>query len=135
MTETAAGSRNWTMHAERAFVYDAESRLDVHRVEVDFFDESGRKYSHLRADSGSVNQGTNDMHAEGHVDIRTTEGVHVEAPGIRFWNGPQKITSDALVKVTDAKGSVITGVGFESDVKVQHYKVGQVNATLRSGSR
>src|SRR5437016_4604672 len=79
MTETASGSRSWTMHASRAYVYDNESRLEVHHVEVDFFDESGRKYSHLTADSGSVNQSTNDMRADGHVDIRTTSGVHVEA--------------------------------------------------------
>jgi LPS export ABC transporter protein LptC len=131
MTETSSGSRSWTMHAKKAYVYEADNRVDVEGVEVDFFDEGGRKYSHLTCDRGSLNQGTNDMRAEGRVDILTTSGVHVEASVIRFWNGPQRITSDSFVKVTDAHRSVMSGVGFESDVKLEHYRVGQVSATFR----
>jgi LPS export ABC transporter protein LptC len=135
MTETSSGSRSWTMHARKAYVYEADARVDVEGVEVDFFDEGGRKYSHLTCDGGSLNQNTNDMRAEGRVVIRTTSGVLVEAPVIRFWNGPQRITSDSQVRVTDAHGSVLAGVGFESDVKLDHYRVGQVNAVLRDTGR
>jgi LPS export ABC transporter protein LptC len=135
MSETSGGSRSWTLHARRAYVFEAQDRVDVEGVEVDFFDESGRKYSHLTCDRGSLNQGTNDMQAEGHVDIHTTSGVHVEASVIRFWNGPQRITSDSFVKVTDTHGSVMSGVGFESDVKVEHYRVGQVSATVRQSGK
>jgi len=131
MTETSSGARSWVLNSRRALVYSAEARFQVYGVKVDFFESSGKKYSTLLCDSGYVNQNTNDMRAFGHVDIRTEEGVHVEAPELQFWNLQQKITSAALVKVTDAKGSVVTGTGFDSDVKVEHYRVGKVNATLK----
>ncbi|MBI5837252.1 MAG: LPS export ABC transporter periplasmic protein LptC [Candidatus Eisenbacteria bacterium] len=131
VTETSAGSRSWTLHARRALVYNAQNRVEVEGVDVDFYDEGGKAYSHLTCNRGTLNQSTNDMVAEGRVDIRTTTGVHVESEVLRFWNGQQKITSDAFVRVTDAQGSVLSGVGFESDTKVEHYKIVKVDATLR----
>ncbi|HVP38538.1 MAG TPA: LPS export ABC transporter periplasmic protein LptC [Candidatus Saccharimonadales bacterium] len=131
MTETSSGSRSWVLHARKAYVYDAENRVDVEVAAVDFYDDTGKQYSHLTCDRGSLNQSSNDMRAEGHVEIRTTSGMHVESELLCYWNGPQRITSDRFVKVTDAHGSVLSGTGFESDVRVEHYRVGKVDATLR----
>ena len=131
VTETSAGTRTSVVHARRARIYQYDGHTEVDGLDVDFYDASGKKFSHLRSDRGSLNQNTKDMKAEGHVDIVTVEGVHVEAPVIQYWDASQKLVSDALVKVTDKNGSVLTGVGFESDTKVTHYRVGKVNATLR----
>jgi len=131
LTETSAGERNWTLRAKRALVYDSQNQVQVFGVTVDFYEAGGKHYSTLTCDSGTVNQNTNDMTATGRVDIHTVEGTHVEAPVLQFWNARQRITSDAQVKVTDANGSVVQGTGFDSDVKVEHYRVGKVNATLK----
>lgn len=131
MTESSAGARTAVVHARRASIYQYDGRTEIEGLDVDFYEAGGRKYSHLKSDRGTLNQNTNDMKAEGRVDIVTVEGVHVEAPVIQYWSATQKLVSDALVKVTDKNGSVITGVGFESDTKVTHYRVGKVNATLR----
>ena len=133
MTETSTGTRSWTMHARSASVFNTENTIEVQGVDVDFYEASGQPYSHLRSDRGLINQTSNDMRAQGHVDIRTQQGVHVEAEILRYWNTAERITSDQFVRVTDAKGSTISGVGFESDIKVEHYKVGKVNATIRGG--
>lgn len=135
MTETSSGTRSRVLHARVAEIYQSESRAELQGLSVDFFESDGRPFAHLTSDSGTVNQNTNDMRARGHVDIRTTEGVRVEAPTIQFWNQTQRIVSDARVKVTDKAGSVLSGVGFDSDVRVEHYRVGQVNATLKPSDK
>ncbi len=131
LTETSAGMRSWTMTARRAQVFDAENRVEVESLTVDFFDASGSKYSHLRCDRGTLNQTTNDLVANGNVDIRTSSGAHVQGQTLKYWDSLQRLTSETFIQVTDSSGSVISGTGFDSDLKVEHYRVGQVSARLK----
>ena len=132
LTESAAGTKNWTLRAVYAAMYNREQKVDAKTVNIDFFDAEGTLYSTLTADRGEVDQRTNDLQARGNVRIVTKNGVAMETDSLRFMNRSGKIFSDGFVKVT-RQGDVLTGFGFESDATLEHFRLSrEVHAEVRS---
>jgi LPS export ABC transporter protein LptC len=131
LTESAAGTKNWTLRAEYAAMYNREHKVDAKTVKIDFFDAEGALYSTLTADRGEVDQRTNDLQARGNVRVSTKNGVAMETDSLRFVNRTGKILSDGFVKVT-RQGDVLTGFGFESDATLEHFRLRrEVRAEVR----
>lgn len=134
LTESAAGTKNWTLRAEYAAMYNREHKVDARTVKIDFFDAEGTLYSTLTADRGEVDQRTNDLQARGNVRISTKNGVAMETDSLRFLNRTGKILSDGFVRVT-RQGDVLTGFGFESDATLEHFRLRrEVRAEVRSAA-
>lgn len=134
LTESAAGTKNWTLHAEYAAMYNREHKVDAKTVKIDFFDAEGTLYSTLTADRGEVDQRTNDLKARGNVHVVTKNGIAMETDSLRFLNRTGKIVSDGFVKVT-RRGDVLTGFGFESDATLEHFSLTrQVEAEVRTAA-
>jgi LPS export ABC transporter protein LptC len=132
LTESAAGTKNWTLRADYAAMYNREHRVDAKTVTIDFFDKEGTLYSTLIADRGEVDQRTNDLQARGDVRVTTKNGVTMETDSLRFLNRTGKIVSDGFVRVT-RQGDVLTGYGFESDATLEHFRLQrEVRAEVRS---
>ena len=132
LTESAAGTKNWTLRANYAAMYNREHKVDAKTVNIDFFDKEGTLYSTLTADRGEVDQRTNDLQARGNVKVMTKNGVAMETDSLRFINRTGKILSDGFVKVT-RQGDVLTGFGFESDATLEHFRLTrEVKAEVRS---
>jgi LPS export ABC transporter protein LptC len=121
VTETDAGRPQWTLYARDAAIYNPRNTIVARGVRVDFFDEQGKQNSTLTAREGEMNQRTRDMTARGNVVLQTTEGTRMSTEELRFLNQKQRIVSDLLVRV-EGKGTVLTGVGFESDPGLKHYE-------------
>lgn len=132
LTESAAGTKNWTLRAEYAAMYNREHKVDAKTVRIDFFDAAGTLTSTLTADRGEVDQRTNDLEARGNVRVMTKNGVAMETDSLRFLNRTGKILSDGFVRVT-RQGDVLTGFGFESDATLEHFRLRrEVRAEVRS---
>jgi LPS export ABC transporter protein LptC len=122
LTESSAGTKNWTLRADYAAMYNREHLVDATRVHIDFFDDEGTMTSTLVADRGEVDQRTNDLRAHGNVRITTDDGVIMETDSLRFVNKTGRILSDGFVRVT-RRGDVLTGYGFESDATLDHFRL------------
>jgi len=132
LTESAAGTKNWTLRAEYAAMYNREQRVDATTVQIDFFDREGVLYSTLLADRGTVHQRTNDLEARGNVRVTTKNDVRMETDSLRFINQTGMIESDGFVRVT-RNGDVLTGYGFDSDATLEHFRLRrEVRAEVRS---
>lgn len=132
LTESAAGTKNWTLRANYAAMFNREHKVDARTVKIDFFDAEGTLYSTLTADRGEVDQRTNDLEARGNVRVVTKNGVAMETDSLRFMNRTGKILSDGFVRVT-RQGDVLTGFGFESDATLEHFRLRrEVRAEVRS---
>lgn len=132
LTESAAGTKNWTLRAEYAAMFNREHRVDAKTVRIDFFDAEGNLYSTLTADRGEIDQRTNDLEARGNVRVSTKNDVAMETDSLRFMNRTGKILSDGFVRVT-RQGDVLTGFGFESDATLEHFRLQrEVRAEVRS---
>jgi LPS export ABC transporter protein LptC len=131
LTETDQGNPVWKLYARYAAMYDARNSIVARGVRVDFYDQQGRKTSELSAREGEIDQMSRDMTARGNVVIQTTEGTRMTTEELRFLNRSQKLRTDREVRFERA-GNVLTGVGFESDPGLEHYKfLGPVHAVVR----
>src|SRR4051812_24967090 len=131
LTETSEGMKNWTLWASYAAMYNAKNLVDAKKIQIEFFDSKGTRYSKMVADQGLVDQRTNNLEAIGHVRIVTETGVHMETDSLHWINATQKIISESFVKVT-RNNDVVTGYGFESDPNLDHFHLKhEVRAEVR----
>ena len=57
LTETSEGTKNWTLWASYAAMYNAKNLVDAKTVRIEFFDSKGKKYSTLVAMLQSASSG------------------------------------------------------------------------------
>ncbi len=122
LTESVQGTRKWTLWAEWAAIYNEKAQVQARNVRIDFFEETGDKFSELKADSGTIYQRTNDMEAAGNVVVRTEEGITLETQSLKWLNASQKILSEDFVKITQGR-DVLTGVGLVSDASLNEFEI------------
>lgn len=134
VTETDSGRTQWIMFAKRAATFTARDLVTARTLRVDFFGEDGKKSSELVAIEGELYQRSRDMVARGKVVLQTVEGWTMRTEEMRFSNRDNRIQSDKLVRV-EKEGSVLEGVGFESDPQLRHFEFrDQVRATVQPGA-
>lgn len=114
LVETASGRRVFRLEAVRAFVYDADGRVEVHSPRVTFLDDDGSVFSTLEADSGTISPKSQDLVARGHVRIATEEGTSLATDSLTWSNREQVVRTDAPVVVGTPSGR-IEGHGLVSD--------------------
>lgn len=132
LKESDTGRPEWILLSKYAATYGGSGLIVARDVTIDFYDSGGRKYSRLTAREGTVQQPQNDMEARGKVVVTTTDGVRIETESLRFLNRQGKIVSDEFVRL-ERNGDVVTGVGFESDPSLEHFRIRrEVRATVQS---
>jgi LPS export ABC transporter protein LptC len=122
LTESLAGIKKWTLWAEWAAIYNEKAKVHARNVRIDFFEEDGTKFSELKADSGILNQKTNDMEARGNVLVKTEDGITLETQSLSWLNLAQKIVSEDFVKITQGR-DVLTGFGLVSDPSLNEFEI------------
>ena len=134
ITETDSGRTQWTLFAKSAATFTIRDLVTARTVRIDFFGVDGHKSSELIAREGELYQRTRDMIARGNVVLQTTEGWRMSTEELHFLNSRRRITSDKLVRV-EKEGSVLEGVGFESDPNLEHFEFRhEVRATVQPGA-
>ncbi|MFZ1082205.1 MAG: LPS export ABC transporter periplasmic protein LptC [Candidatus Kryptoniota bacterium] len=99
-------------------------------IRVDFFSDSGSHTSYLTADSGIVNNQTNDLEAIGNVYTHSDSGTSLWTEQL-FWNNKtQKVTSNVFVKIVSPK-ETLQGIGFESDRDLRNYRIFNVSGEAK----
>ncbi|MCX5800530.1 MAG: LPS export ABC transporter periplasmic protein LptC [Candidatus Eisenbacteria bacterium] len=122
LTESLEGTKKWTLWAEWAAIYNEKAKVHARNVRIDFFEEDGTKFSELKADSGIIDQKTNDMEARGNVFVKTEDGITLETQSLSWLNLAQKILSDDFVKITQGR-DVLTGFGLVSDPSLNEFEI------------
>ncbi len=94
-------------------------------VRVDFFDVDGRKRSQLTADSGELNEVSNDIMAIGNVRVVSDTGITLFSEKLAYNQKTEKIYSDVEVMLITQKGDTLYGLGFESDKQLHVWRIKQ----------
>ncbi len=121
------------LNAGRTRVYQKrfETVLDE-GLEVEFFStETGKRVSHLTADSAIVDDRSKNIVAKGHVVIIADSSQTKLETSVLHWNNKtRKLYSTEYVKITSAT-ETLEGWGFESDENLTNYKVYKVKGIKR----
>lgn len=92
-------------------------------VLVDIYDSLGERVAFLRADSGSMDMKFTYVNAFGHVYALTPKGASVRADSL-LWNKKENLVrTESYVRVVSEDGDVLQGKGFESDAKMDHWRI------------
>ena len=90
---------------------------------VDIYDSLGERSAFLRADSGRLDMKFTYVYAYGHVYALTPKGASVRADSL-LWNKKDNLVkTESYVRVVSEDGDVLQGKGFESDAKMDNWKI------------
>jgi LPS export ABC transporter protein LptC len=110
-----------------------EKALLVGEVEADFFNEAGDHMSILYSDSARINEKSNNLHANGSVFVVSDSGYTLRTEQILWDNRYRMIIADDSVMFTTSDGDTLYGVGFESDMDLDHWRISKPFGIARDG--
>lgn len=117
------GVLNWRLKTAYLERWADKEIVTVRPVFVDIYDSVGERVAFLRADSGSLDMKFTYVYAYGHVYALTPKGASVRADSL-LWNKKDNLVKTAsYVRVVSEDGDVLQGVGFESDAKLDNWKI------------
>lgn len=117
------GVLNWRLKTAYLERWADKEIVTVCPVFVDIYDSVGERVAFLRADSGSLDMKFTYVYAYGHVYALTPKGASVRADSL-LWNKKDNLVKTAsYVRVVSEDGDVLQGVGFESDAKLDNWKI------------
>ena len=126
-------SRVVAAKAEKLYKSSNDLALLVGNVEVDFFSEEGDHISILYSDSAQINEQSNNLRANGNVFVVSDSGYTLTTSKI-FWDNRYKmIIAEDSVMFTTTEGDTMYGVGFESDIDLDQWRIFRIYGVTREG--
>ena len=120
-----------TVKAEKLYKNLDEMALLVGNVEIDFFSEEGDHISILYSDSAQINEQSNNMHANGNVFVISDNGYTLTTSKILWDNRYKMIIAEDSVMFTTTEGDTMYGVGFESDMDLDQWRIFRIFGVTR----
>ena len=127
-----SGETRGILKAGHLLVFNDENKPYLgDSIRVDFFNDQGQHTSYLTADSGIVDNNTNNLEAIGNVYVHSDSGTSLWTQRL-FWNDhTQKVTSNDYVKIVSKK-ETIEGIGFVSDRDLTNYRIFNVSGEAKT---
>ena len=119
--------------AEKLYKSLDEMALLVGNVEIDFFSEEGDHISILYSDSAQINEQSNNLHANGNVFVISDSGYTLTTSKILWDNRYKMIIAEDSVMFTTTEGDTMYGVGFESDMDLDQWRIFRIFGVTREG--
>ncbi len=99
-------------------------------VDVDFFDDLEQHTTNLKSQIAEVDERTNFMTAIGNVIVVSDSGVTLYTDTL-MWNSEEElIYTDDPIMLTTENNDTLFGIGFESDVSMNHWKILQPSGVM-----
>lgn len=102
---------------------DKQSILLDEFVTVDFFNSDETHSSVLTASIAEIDEKSSFMRAFGNVIVKSDSGVTLYTDTLAWDNEIELIYTDDLVMVTTTLDDTLYGIGFESDLSMDHWVI------------
>ena len=119
--------------SEKLYKKTNADALLVGNVEVDFFNDEGQHISILYSDSARINEQNNNLRANGNVYVVSDSGFTLTTNEILWDNRYKMIVAEDSVMFTTTKGDTLHGVGFESDMDLEQWRIFRIFGVTREG--
>jgi len=93
------------------------------QVDADFFDEAGIHTTNLKSVMAEVEEGNDFMRAMGNVVVVSDSGVTLITDTLVWDSKEEVIYTDNNVTLTTEKGDTLYGIGFESDIAMENWRI------------
>jgi len=120
---TEGACTRWRLLTTHIVRYELNKRIMVDPLTVYIFNENRRDSTTLTADSGETTDDLTRLTARGNVLVRTFDGKRLRTAELHWDKNTDQITSPVYVRMSTPQGDDISGVGFESDNSLNHWKL------------
>lgn len=115
-TATSAGVRSAKMLSDTAYMFEDSTVMHLRSVDLEVFDETGRRTAHVTSDRGIFDQVTQKMIAIGNVVLTVVrDGQKIETEELHYDPETRRVWSDVATRRTEADGTVTTVESFTAD--------------------
>lgn len=122
LVESSQGKRSYSLVADSAYLYDDEKRVEVFNPAIDFYDDAGILFSHLKANLGTVYTQSSNLTARSEVVVFTRDSTVLYTDSLSWVNSSKKVMTDAWVKIHSPEGDVL-GRGLISDAQLKKIEI------------
>lgn len=122
---TNNGVRTALLVSDSAYVRDADRRLDLLGVDLDFFDTNGRSSGKLTSETGEYDIGSGSFVARGGVVLITTGARgqrRLETEELHYDRDADQLWSDVPFVLTE-NGQTTRGTSFRSDSEFRNFTI------------
>jgi hypothetical protein len=112
---TDGGVNRAEVHADTAFFFDENTRVEMRVVNTVFFTETGAKNAVLTSKEGTYNSHTGSMQARGDAYVVAVDKRTLRSPVLNYDQVKNLMSSDSAFTATDSTGRRLDGIGFTSD--------------------
>lgn len=130
---TREGKKIVTAKSKKLYKKSNEMALLVGSAQADFFNELGEHTSVLYSDSAKINERNNNLYASGNVLVVSDSGYTLVTNQILWDNRYRMIIAEDSVMFTTHDGDTLYGVGFESDMDLDHWRISKPFGIARDG--
>lgn len=124
ITLTDEGIRRAVVKAGHLEKYNQRQFIQLdENVVVDFFDSQEKHTSNLVSEIAQIDEKTNFMTAIDNVVVVSDSGVTLYTDTLSWDNRKELVFTDDSVMVHTEENDTLYGVGFESDVSLQYWKI------------
>lgn len=124
ITITNAGIKRTYIKADYLKQFNDKNIISLeNNVKIDFYDIDEKHISKLSADKAEINERTNFLRAINNIIIESDSGVTLYTDTLSWDNVRELIFTDDSVMITTETNDTLYGIGFESDVNMEHWKI------------
>ena len=116
---TQDGVRKNYVVAETAYIYQAAQKMDLRKLKVIFYDNTGRQSSVLTARQGMYSITLGSLDAHGDVVVVSTDGRRLTTPHLIYDRSALQLRSDTIFSYV-SRTETMTGKSFTSDLEFRN---------------
>ena len=118
------GSRlAWRLTTTHLARWPGSELVQASPVDLAVYDTTGVSAMRVTADSGAVDEAATFLLAHGHVHGLSAKGMHLYTDSLRWSKSLNQVVTEADVRVISELGDTLTGRGFVSDAKLDHWQI------------
>jgi len=124
ITITNAGIKRAYIEADYLEQYNDKHFISLEKnVKIDFYDADEKRISNLSADKAEINERTNFLRAINNIIVESDSGVTLFTDTLSWDNARELIFTKDSVMITTETNDTLYGIGFESDVNMERWKI------------
>lgn len=119
---TDGGVSRALLHADTAYFFDDNTRIELEKVNTTFFTTTGAKDAVLTSRRGTYNSRTSNMVARKDVVVVSEDGRRLTTPELSYNQQRNEISSDSAFVMTEPNRR-LEGIGFRSDPNMRNIRI------------
>lgn len=124
ITITNAGIKRVYIEADYLEQYNDKNFIVLKKnVSIDFYDTDENPISNLSADKAEINERTNFLRAINNIIVKSDSGITLFTDTLSWDSSRELIFTHDSVMITTEANDTLYGVGFESDVNMERWKI------------